>query len=153
MLGTGECNVEASVAAGLGERPEVMADLSFFIRAVADAEEDHVTLVALHAFQVLDEDRFAIDRAFLAEVLFDFRVGSACLLEALQDDLALRQAESDNPVGKFRAILGLDAAQELIDQGFCFDGIGARFALIIDGVRQVFQRYAEAAGVLRREGQ
>jgi hypothetical protein len=53
-------HVQSPLAALADDRPEVLRDLARRVPAVARAEDDHVALVALHRFQILDEESAGI---------------------------------------------------------------------------------------------
>ena len=58
IAGAGNSHVQTSPSAFPVERAEGHGDPPILVLAVADREEDHIPLVALHILQVLDEDRF-----------------------------------------------------------------------------------------------
>ena len=51
-------NVESAPTAHLVQRPEIQGNPTRRIRSVANGEQNHVTLVPLYVFQVLDKQRF-----------------------------------------------------------------------------------------------
>ena len=56
VAGAGDGDVEPPPSALLVERAEVHGDLPVLVRPVADGEDQHVPLVALHGFEALDEE-------------------------------------------------------------------------------------------------
>ena len=89
----GDGNIETPFTAIAVHGAEVHRDPSRGIGAVADGEEDHIPLVSLDVFQVLDENGL---NGSVGEVLFDLRILPACLLQQIVDKLLLGLAERDN---------------------------------------------------------
>ena len=70
-------HVEPPLAAGAVQRAEVHHELSVGALGVADREEYDVAFVALHVFEVLDEERLV---RLVSEVVLELRVGGAALV-------------------------------------------------------------------------
>src|SRR5258708_12498743 len=105
LPGAGYGDVEPALAAFAVQRPQVPVEDAVLIRAVADAEHDHVALVALHALQVLDEEtaggigiEVLLERAQLWEA-------PQTLFESVFDSALLRLAERHHPQRPVGAML------------------------------------------------
>src|SRR5262245_43049725 len=81
-LGAADEDVEASLAAILDERSKVHGELAQGVAAVADGNEHHIALVALHALETLDEERLVGMRR---EEGFGFGMLAAQQLERIGD--------------------------------------------------------------------
>ena len=71
---TGDRHIQSAPAAVTVQRSEVHRDLTVFVRSVTDGEEDHIPLIALYVFQVLDKYRLCR----LPVPLFQFRMRHKC---------------------------------------------------------------------------
>src|SRR5574337_1053033 len=86
-------HVQAPLAAVLIQRPKVQRHLARIILAVAHAEENDIALVALHHFQILDEEWL---RSVFVEEGFDLRLIAPPLLPFRDNGIPLRVTERDN---------------------------------------------------------
>ena len=95
----GNGDVEPAPSAHLVERPEVEGNAARTVGPVAHGEQDHVALVALNVFQVLDKERFLSLVCDVFQLVFDKRVRKLSL-----DEILLRRTECDDTdarTGKF----------------------------------------------------
>ena len=79
------------------QRTEVPVHTTIGIRPVADREQDHIPLIALNGFQVLDEDRPVLRRP---EPGLDFGTGLPFLVEKVLDQPCLFGIEGNDPDGR-----------------------------------------------------
>src|SRR5687768_10458897 len=101
MFGARDGDVEPAFTAFAVERAEVHRDTARFIDAVADGEEDDVPLIALHAFQAFDEDRFALDGRRVAEMSLDVMMFAAFVIEEVFNEILLSLTEGDHAEAAF----------------------------------------------------
>ena len=90
----GDRDVEAAMAAFVVERRNLRGDAPGRVGADRAGEDDDLAFVALHVFEVLDEDRLREIR-LLPEAV-EGRVGSAFLVEKVLDELLLFGVERDD---------------------------------------------------------
>ena len=86
----GDQHVQAPPPVVLVQRPEVHRDLPVAVAPVSDRQEDHVALVALDRFEILDEERLG---AVAVEERFDRVVLAPELLDLVEDCELLGAAE------------------------------------------------------------
>ena len=118
--GPGDRHIQAFLATGSGDRPEVewqrTARRLFRKR---HGEQDRVPLVALHIFQVFHEERVG----FLVEFLVDERIIAG--LQQVQDEVALLGVEGDHAQGFLRRDGVIEAFADFGDDGVRFHLVGA----------------------------
>ena len=91
---TGDGDVQPPLAALAVERAEVHRQLAGLVGAVADAEEDHVALVALDVLEVLDEE--AVEAVLVEEVVEALVVAARSRRSTSSISDGLRLAEGDD---------------------------------------------------------
>ena len=92
LAGAGDGNIQPSPAAIPVQRTEIHINLAVFVRAVADGEEDHIPLVTLDIFQVLDEQRFF----GLESPGFQIGIFPAGVAEQVIDEMLLIDVKGDD---------------------------------------------------------
>src|SRR5262249_29398404 len=145
-------DVEPALAAFAVQRPKIPVEYAVLIRAVADAEHDHVALIALHALQVLDEKtaghigiEVLLERAQLWEA-------PQTLFDNVFDGALLRHAERHHPQRTAGAMLP-EMLEDQIHDTLGLPLVLPRAAARVDAVRDMDE--AHAVLVLRlwaREG-
>jgi hypothetical protein len=86
LAGAYDRDVEPALSTGDVERAEALVDPPLVIRTVGDAQEDHVALVALNVFEILDEERLGtleieefLEREILPTEALEFVLNRALL--------------------------------------------------------------------------
>src|SRR5260370_24085702 len=145
-------DVEPPLAAVAIQRPKVLVEDAVLIRTVADAEHDHVALVALHALQVLDEETA---RDIGVEVLLqraELWEAPQTLLDGVFDGALLRFAErhhSQRAVGTMLPEMLEDQVHDTLSLPLVLPRAAAR----VDAVRDMDAAHAVRVLRLRaREG-
>ena len=126
LAGARDSHVQPTLAAILVDGPEIVGDLAVRLPAgVADAENDGVTLIALHALDVLHEEPFALLVCFRfegSENVIELRVAEAALGQRILDSGGVRLTEGDHAQRLVRAFAGV--LQNQIDDRLDFLRIG-----------------------------
>ena len=147
--GAGDRHVEAPFAAQQIERSEVHQEASLRIGRVADGEEQNVPLVALHIFEIFDENGFL---RLIVEEGLQVRIFRPLFLEDVFNDALLRNGERDDAEGMVAA----GAAQfleEVCDDGLGLGAIGAGGADAVHAVWNETEMDAQRlVAACRREG-
>ena len=93
LTGPRDRDVEAALAPGEVERAELVEEFAVFCVPIPKAQDDVIPFIALHGFEVLEEERFFS----LLEGARKARIGFAIRLEGVIDRFLLAEREGDDP--------------------------------------------------------
>ena len=144
VLGAGDGDIQASLATHAIERSEVHVELAVCVWGIAHGEENHIPLVALDIFEILDEEWL---REAVAEVFLELRVVGAELLEAVLDEFALRDVEGHDADGALRLCGVGEHLGDVGDDGIRLGGVGAG-STVENRIGHELEMHAEQGRVL-----
>ena len=130
LTGTGYGDIQSAPAAVLVERAEIHGDLPVLVGAVADGEQDHIPLVTLDIFEVLDEDgliHFICPR-------FELRILDEFLCQKVVDQILLHDAEGHDTHGILPQLFIGNAPYQLCHHGLCLGTVLTGLALVVDAL-------------------
>ena len=130
LFGSGDGHVQPLPAVFSVERSEIQRDLSFLIRTIADAEENHIPLISLDILQILHENRFLHGK----DSFFDFRVILQRLGQGVFNHVLLGHAEGDDAYGIVFSFLILQSRHDFSHHRFRFLWIGSGAASSVSGL-------------------
>ncbi len=120
-FGTGNCNVQPALAAHPVQWPEIVQQAPLGINAVGDAENNRVALIALHCFEILDEER--LTGAVPEEVLLFRRILAPPGKQPVYQVL-LGHAEGNHAKAAVRVFFKVLIYQIHYELGFLAVGVG-----------------------------
>lgn len=144
----GDGHVEAPLTTLAVHRAEVHAELPRVVFAKADREEDGIALVALHVFEVLDEELFP---TVLGEMMLDVRVLMPFPLEQVVDERTLLLIEGHD-ADRAWSFCGSESLHHVFDQRLGFDTVRARTAPVVDATLDEAEGHACFRRIIRLRG-
>jgi len=140
----GDRDIEAPFTALPVDRSEIHGESAGSIRSVSDGKEYDIAFIALHVFQIFNEERFGYG---IAEKGFQPGVPAAFFFDEVLDKFFLRLAECDH-ASRAELTAGIfQVVKDVSDQSFGFFAVGTAGAVIVNAVGDEFEADAEGTGI------